>query len=471
MMKGFRWCKTGGPGRFSPLLLVLLLLASPGLGRAEEDPAAQNAVPSTGGDPATMKTGLELPESRESEPKVKEPQLQKRLLTIPFPFYNATIGPGIGLGVIGKGYVQPQAEFVMAALVGAGNYSVYFKALHYQFPWFRRFILEPDFYVAKYSDVDTYTGTDNPGYAGERAGSNDSDKNNYIKSDANDHWVNLFTKFLLPIGHGRDRILPKLVLDRGVFVSGDTGGDVWNPLESGRTYIEVIPFERRQSLIDNNSHSKTAGIEIGLRYDNTDFRFNPSKGSMQRVWFVRDWGALNSTAPYSVVGGEFAKYFPLGPSDRARERVIAFDIWTINCLTWDDSSTINGTETFHRPPAYKGASLGGLSRLRAYPATRFNDQAGILYTLEYRYLLNWNPLKNVTWGGKLQVDWFELVGFGELGRVAPSWNLSTLHENMKYDAGVGIRAMVNNVVVRIDVAAGPEGFATQMFVGHPFPFY
>jgi hypothetical protein len=42
---------------------------------------------------------------------------------------------------------------------------------------------------------------------------------------------------------------------------------------------------------------------------------------------------------------------------------------------------------------------------------------------------------------------------------------------MKYDGGVGIRAMVNHVVVRIDFAMGPEGFATQMFVGHPFPFY
>ena len=42
---------------------------------------------------------------------------------------------------------------------------------------------------------------------------------------------------------------------------------------------------------------------------------------------------------------------------------------------------------------------------------------------------------------------------------------------MKYDGGAGIRAMVNNIVVRVDFAAGPEGFATQMFIGHPFPFY
>ena len=470
MMKESGGYRVGGSGRFPLLFLLVLLLAFPGLGRAAEDHAAPNAVPPAGMDPSTAKTGVESPADGELEPKAKGPQLPKRLLAIPFPFYNATIGPGIGLGVIGQGYVQPQAGFVLAGLVGAGNHSFFLKALNYQLPWFKRLILEPDFYVAKYVDIDSYVGTDNPGFPGERAGSNDSDKDNYIRSDGNDQWVNLVTRFLLPIGHGRDRIFPKLVTHRGLAVSGDTGGDVWNPLESGRTYLEVIPFERRQSLIDNNSHSKTAGIDIGLRYDNTDFRLNPSKGSMQRVWFVRDWGAFDSTAPYSVVGGEFIKYFPLGPSERALQRVIAFDIWTVNCLTWDDSSTINGTETFHRPPAYKGASLGGLNRLRAYPATRFNDQAGILYTLEYRYFLNWNPLKDFTWGGKLDVAWFGLVGFAELGRVAPSWNLGTLHEKMKYDGGIGIRAMVNHIVVRIDVAVGPEGYYTQMFIGHPFPF-
>jgi len=275
---------------------------------------------------------------------------------------------------------------------------------------------------------------------------------------------------VFPVGQGRDSVIPDIVLDRGLFVSGNTGGELWNPLESGRTYLELIPFERRQSLIDNNSHTKTAGIDVGLRYDNTDFRINPTKGSMQRIWFVRDWGALDSTAPYSVVGGEFSKYFSFGPSERARQRTIAFDFWTVDCLTWNDSSTIDGTETFHRPPGYKGASLGGLNRLRSYPATRFNDKAGILYTLEYRYILDWNPLKNVHWGG-LDVSWFELVGFGEAGRVSPSWNLSTLHEHMKVDGGAGLRALVNNVIVRIDFGYGGEGFATQMFVGHPFPFY
>jgi hypothetical protein len=457
--------------RISPAILpLLLLLACPGIGRAEE-PAPQKPLPAAMGEPITLQAKSGQPAGGESVPAGEGMKRHKRLLLIPYPLYNETIGAGVGVGVIGQGYLQPKSAFVGTVLVGSGSYLVYFKGVNYQFPWIKRIIFEPDFEFGKYNDVDTYTGTDNPGYPGQRAGSNDSDENNYIESDVSDQWVNLLTKFVLPIGQGRGNVIPNVVLDRGLFVSGDTGGDIWNPLESGRTYIEVMPFERRQSLIDNNSHTKTAGVEIGLRYDNTDFRVNPSKGSMQRVWFTRDWGALDSTAPYSVVGGEFSKYFSLGPSEHARQRTIAFDLWTVDCLTWNDSSTIDGTLEFHRPPPYNGASLGGLKRLRGYPATRFNDKAGILYTLEYRYLLNWNPLENVHWGGKLDVSWFEIVGFGELGRVAPSYNLSTLHESMKYDGGVGIRAMVNNIVVRIDFAAGDEGFATQMFVGHPFPFF
>lgn len=233
----------------------------------------------------------------------EEAQRRKRLLTVPFSFYNDSIGPGVGVGIIGEGYVQPRSGFVATALVGGGSYLVYFKGTNYQFPWLKRLIFEPDFEIGKYHDVDSFTGSGNPGFPGERAGSNDSSDDNFIRSDVNDQWVDLTTLFLLPIGQGGENIIPKIVLDRGVFVSGDTGGDVWNPLASGRTYIELIPFERRQGLVDNNSHTKTAGVEIGLRYENTDYRTNPSKGSMQRIWFARDWGALDSTAPYSVGAG------------------------------------------------------------------------------------------------------------------------------------------------------------------------
>jgi hypothetical protein len=152
-------------GAVAAVAVALLLVLIPITSHAAEDNATTNAVP-----PA-------------------EGQIQRRLLVVPFPFTNDTIGPGLGVGVIANGYGQPQSGFVGAALVGSGSYLLYFKALNYQFPWVRRLIFEPDFEVGKYHDVDTFTGTDNPGYPGERAGSNDSNENNYIESDTTDQWV------------------------------------------------------------------------------------------------------------------------------------------------------------------------------------------------------------------------------------------------------------------------------------------
>jgi hypothetical protein len=456
---------------FSGCLLVLLLLACPGLARAADDSAPANAAPAV----AEERLALELPagEGQQAGGEAEGKKPKGKLLAVPFPFYNATIGPGLGLGIIAQGYLQPQAVTVGAALMGAGSYSVFFKELNYQFPWWKRVILEPDVYIGKYDQIRSYSGDTNTNYVGQRAGANDSSSQNYRRSDVSDQWINMVTKFLLPIGQGKDinNVFPKLVLDRGLFVSGDTGGDVWNPFTSGRTYLEVVPFTRRQGLMDNFPTTKTFGIDTGIRYENTNFRANPTKGSMQRVWFVRDWGAWDSTAPYTVVGGEYAKYFSIGPSDRARERTFALDIWSVDCTTWDDSSSLHGVNTFHRPPGYKGGSLGGLSRLRAYDAARYNDQAAILYTLEYRYLLNYNPLKDFKMGGKVDVAWFELVPFAEVGRVAPSWNMKTLNQNMKSDVGIGLRTMVNYITVRVDFAYGSEGYNTQMFVGHPFPVF
>ncbi|TES88252.1 MAG: hypothetical protein E3J94_08300 [Desulfobacteraceae bacterium] len=53
--------------------------------------------------------------------------------------------------------------------------------------------------------------------------------------------------------------------------------------------------------------------------------------------------------------------------------------------------------------------------------------------------------------GRPDVDWIQLTGFGELGRVAPTWQLDTLHEEMKWTVGAGIRSMVNNLIIRADL--------------------
>ncbi len=168
------------------------------------------------------------------------------------------------------------------------------------------------------------------------------------------------------------------------------------------------------------------------------------------------------------MGGETNKYFDLGSSETARQRVLALSFWTTDCLTWNSSHTENGEEVFHRPPTYKGATLGGLWRLRGYPSTRFNDRSAIYYGIEYRHTLNWNPLHSITLNGRLDVDWFQLVGFSEIGRVAPTWSLSGLHKDMKWSLGAGVRTMVNNLIIRADLAASEEDAILQLFIGQPF---
>jgi len=276
-------------------------------------------------------------------------------------------------------------------------------------------------------------------------------------------------KYLLPVGSGKDAVFPELTVEDGVFVSGDTGGTVWNPFKSGRTYIELTPFTRNQDLDDEkDTVQETNGIDVALSYDNTDFRLNPSNGSYQRVFYARDWGAFGSSAPWTVMGAEAAGYVSLGPSKNARQRVIALNFWTVDCLTWNSFDVEANETVFHQPPTYKGANLGGLWRMRGYPATRFHDRAAIYYGLEYRHTFRFNPLKHITLNGRLDVDWFQVCGFGELGRVAPSWTLSTLHEDMKWSAGGGIRTMVNNIVIRADLGASSEDAILQLFIGHPF---
>ena len=68
------------------------------------------------------------------------------------------------------------------------------------------------------------------------------------------------------------------------------------------------------------------------------------------------------------------------------------------------------------------------------------------------------------------VEWLQFVPFVELGRVAPDWNLSTLHSSMNWSAGLGIRAWASGFVLRVDIALSEEGSGVQMMISQPFQF-
>lgn len=399
-------------------------------------------------------------------------EFEVKTLTVPYAFYNENLQFAVGATYGISGWPQENASLLTSGLLSTnGSRAIYLFGYNLQAPYFERLFIEPELGTGQYGVFESYLDG-NPDYPDERAGSNESSEDNFIEGRGGDDFARLRFKCLLPLGHGRDTIINTYVLDRGLLVGGSTGGDFWNPLESGRTYLEVKPFYRRQDVKSEDypieEVNKTTGVEFALHHDNTDYRYNPTTGSEQRFAITRDWGKGYSTNPWTVVEAEYSKFINLGDTKNFRQRVLAFNFWTANCLTWDSSRIEGGDEVFHRPPLFAGATLGGLDRMRGFPAARFHDQAAIYYAFECRLMPEWHPLGEVELLDPLELAWWQFVPFFELGRVAPAWNLDLLHTDMKWDAGIGVRAMAKRLVVRLDLAYSDEGSGIQMMVGHPF---
>jgi hypothetical protein len=183
----------------------------------------------------------------------------------------------------------------------------------------------------------------------------------------------------------------------------------------------------------------------------------------------RDFGAFNSSSSWTFWQAEVDQYFELGDLPRIRQAVLALDAWTGGTPSWERRA--DGTVA-NRPPAYAGATLGGLWRMRAYPSQRFNDRAAIYYAAELRVIPDWNPFE--AWPAfqdYAEVEWLQVVPFIELGRVAPEWDLGELHSSMKWSTGLGIRAWASGFVLRIDTAFSDEGGQVQMMISQPFQFF
>jgi hypothetical protein len=398
-------------------------------------------------------------------------KFEKGVISVPYGFYNRNFGAAGGYAYAVTGWPQKQAAMIATAMAGSkGSVLGFFMGRDLKMPFTQRLFLDAVVSTGYFQDVDIYTAG-NRDFPDERAGSNDSDEDNYVNSDGGwDNFFRLRFKYLLPIGHGKDEIISTQVVDRGLLVKGAIGGESWNPLVSGRTYLELKPFYRLQQVDgdDVQEDVKTNGLELSLFRDNRDFKFNPSKGSALRLKFQRDFGWFDSSDSWTVVDAEFDKYFSLGESDWFRQRVLAFDFWTAYSPTWEEKS--NG-EIENGAPSFAGATLGGLWRLRGFPSQRFSDKAAIYYAAEARFIPRWNPFEGWPWLQKyIGVQWLQFVPFVEIGRVAPDWNVQDLHEDMKWSAGLGVRFWAKGLVARIDSAVSDEGFEIQMMVAQPFQF-
>jgi hypothetical protein len=389
---------------------------------------------------------------------------------LPYAFYNETFGFAAGYvhGLVG--IPQKQATLLATAIAGSEGSAMGFLAgRDLQAPFAERLFLDPILSLGYYRGAEAFIDG-NPAFPDERAGSNDSDADNFLEGDGWDNFFRLRLKYLLPIGHGRERTIGAFHLRDGLLESGAAGGESLNPLESGRSYIELRPFYRSLEVegSDFDQELDTNGLDLSLFWDNRDFYANPTRGFGLRGRYSRDYGWFNSSNPWRNLDGELDAYVPLDFGDAFRQGVLALNAWTSYSPSWEEAA--DGSID-NNPPAYTGSTLGGLWRMRGYPSQRFNDKAAIYYSAELRMIPNWNPFND--WPAVQQlvgIQWIQFVPFVEIGRVAPAWNADELHADMKWSTGLGIRCWAKGIVARIDTAVSEEGVGIQMMISQPFQF-
>ena len=311
---------------------------------------------------------LLMPAMAQAE-ETMEPSLRghDRVLSLPYGFWNETFGATAAYVHAINGYPQPQAGMLASVMAGSsGSVMGFFMGQNIKPFRSERLFFDPIVSIGYFENTDAYVDG-NPDFPGQRAGSHESDADNFITGEGGDSYYRLRFKYLLPIGSGRDRILPAYQFNEGMLTGGASGADGWNPLTSGRTFLELRPFYRTQNIENDDLDGKqsTNGVEFSVFWDNRDYPVNPSRGNALSMKVARDWGLAGSSASWTSFTAEYDQYFDLGEIKGFRQAVVAFDVWTAYSPTWEvrpDGSIA------HRPPAFSGATLGGLQRLRAYPS-------------------------------------------------------------------------------------------------------
>ena len=301
------------------------------------------------------------------------------------------------------------------------------------------------------------------------SGSSPSDPDDVLIKDTWEARAEVFFKWVLPIGESVDEPIEHYLVSKGFLVSDPTGGS-WLPWKGGRTTLSIRPQYWDQFIDpeDEDIAFRTLNAAFLLEYDNRDFRPNPARGGYLRGGFTYDPGWLDDTDDWSTIEGELSKYFWLGKNSWFRHQVLALNAWTMATPSWEESIEDGELNITGAAPYFAGPTLGGPMRLKAYPQNRFHDRAAVYYAAEVRMIPQCVVLPSLGAKPLLDIQWWQLALIGELGNVASEWSLDELHTDMKWDAGLGIRAMFGSAIGRMDFMYGEEGFSLQAMFGQSF---
>ena len=385
----------------------------------------------------------------------------------PVLYYSEYTALTLGVGGVWSGVRQPQ-ETLAAAAFKSNNQSrgIWLFGFGSQLPGqidgSRRWFINSKLHWGWLRNTDTYRDG-NPNFSDEVAGSNASSADNFIRSRGEEGYGRFTFKFLLPTGHGKDQIIHVYKTQNDMLVPGtESGAQSWNPFRSGRSFLYIEPFWQRQHLDDEfeTEYDKAAnGLRLGLEIQNMDWLHHPTAGYSSKLEYSKDWGWPDSSGPWSKLDFSYSQYISLGRGEFAKQTVLALNLWYASVLSYTKGDI---------PPEFERPALGGWDRLRAFHFRRYHGRSALYYAAEYRYTPNWNPLPKLPVLNLLPAFQWQWALFAETGRVSSSNSLSTLHQDMQWSVGGGVRFSMLGAILRIDAATSEEESTFYVSTSYPW---
>ena len=129
---------------------------------------------------------------------------------LPFALYSEIFGWAAG-GFVGvQGLSQKNMSLYMGGLISTnGTKYGFIQIREFYLPFYPRIYIAPDILGGYFGVLNVYKDPPTTLIENDsklRAGSNESDKNDYMEVSGNDQWYELKFRFLLPIGHGKDEV-------------------------------------------------------------------------------------------------------------------------------------------------------------------------------------------------------------------------------------------------------------------------
>ncbi len=397
--------------------------------------------------------------------KVQDKPEQKRspFKLVPFIFSSESMGNALGAAGIWVGAGQPQAAIFSAGLTtDKGTWIGFLSANNYVLSADSRLLISGQIYASEYKQADYYFG---------QSASNSSLESGSIKANSSEQKHQLSLRYILPLGAGKAQpIRAALIPDKKI--TGHT------PLDSGVSSIELRPFyqsrflselDKPMPISEFSSASEIFALETRFRWDNRDNSNNPSQGSLSEFTVTTDFGSKSYPSWWKWELNQ-SYFWDLGQWEGVIDKqVFAFNFYSSDIPSWNQTDVINGETVYHRPPEFAASTLGGLYRLRSYSSGRYTDRSALSYSMEYRMNPEWQPLGSLPVFDWYRIPWWQWVGFADVGRVADRYNLIDLHTDMKWSVGVGMRFQVEGIVARTEIASGSEDAASFRFmINQPF---